>query len=1170
MIKNASIATLAMFLSAASPAMATSDAHSLYVNLELALNQTTVGTVIRSISEQTGYEFSYDETLLNKKISKVSVNLKNEHIENVLKEVFKNTGISYKVVNNRVFLKDNSTRKSMLAEPVTEGTQQQKKIVSGTIVDNTGLPVIGANVVLKDNPGVGAITDIDGKFTLEVPVGATLLVSYIGYLEQTVQVTAGKNSYDITLNEDTQKLDEVVVVGYGVQKKVNMTGSISNVKADDLSVIPNTNLSNSLAGRAPGATITGNSGLMGASSEIRMRGGFGDPLFVIDGIIRDKEAFDNLEPYEIDQMSFLKDAATASIYGSAAGNGVVLVTTKGGVKNQKPVFNYQGSYAFSKPTQELFADRWTAIDDLNYQNAVARFQGTKEPNGEAEYAYFRDNNINYNVNDYIWQNPWNTKHSLSVTGGSEKVQYYVMGSFLAEEGSYVSLENKKFSLRSNLTMELSKYIKMNVNLDANQSNDQRFYWPFSDDDDQAVYDLYRCTFNAMKTTPFYSNLDGTPSATITDYPIYQDYGSWQGWNPVDQVVGNRYLKTRRRNMNGIVSFDINLDFITKGLSTKVVGSYIGHDYSRKRFMTFQKNYKFQQADPEGNRFLPAPLNLNEFNTFNFSQNYENLDYRMKQLWTEQFNWFVNYANTFGKHDVSAMMAFEQAANGGEWTQAKAEQPLGNIDQMFNYSQDAERRWGSAEEYTGGRLSWIGRFNYTFDQRYIAEFSFRYDGNTLFPDGHRWGFFPSVSAAWRLSQESFMEGTSGWLSNLKLRASYGTTGNDLNVNNDEIGKFAYLQKYNTGSGYIFGNNLANTIVAGSTPNSTLTWATSSTYNGGLDFGFFDNRLSGTIDGFYRKEVDILGARTVTLPNTYGQSLAPENYAERSWRGGEIALTWMDKAAQGEIDYSVYVNLGFARDRWDVLDESATYKTGNLQALSKVGKSAGILTGLIADHLLTDPAEVEALKAKGFKQYGRDPYLGGILYKDTRGDGYSEGPDGKIDGNDAYNLLSSNGTPRINYGFGGNIKWKGITVDIHFQGVGKYDRFVGGVDGGFYQHGGAVRPYFPIWTSDKVYDPELNPNGVYPRIVGNGWYESGAGNTSYWMRNGAYLRLKNLNIGYDLPKVILRPLGISNAQVFANATNLFCISDVTEFLDPEQKYYDSYPLMKTFSFGLNFSF
>ena len=533
----------------------------------------------------------------------------------------------------------------------------------------------------------------------------------------------------------------------------------------------------------------------------------------------------------------------------------------------------------------------------------------------------------------------------------------------------------------------------------------------------------------------------------------------------------------------------------------------------------------------------------------------------------------SYANTFNeKHDVSAMVVFESASNGGEYVEAKAEEPMSNIDQMFNYSSDAERRWGDAEEYTGGRLSWIGRFNYTYDQRYIAEFSFRYDGNTLFPDGHRWGFFPSVSAAWRISEEPFMERAKDWLSNLKIRASYGTTGNDLDVDDEEIAAFAYLQKYNrSDNAYVFGSNLANTIVAGDTPNPTLTWATSSTYNGGLDFGFLDNRLSGTFDAFYRKEVDILGPRTVTIPSTYGQSLAPENYAERSWRGGELALTWRDQAARGEIDYSLYVNLGFARDRWDKLDVSATYQEGGaLYDLSPVGKSDGILTGLIADHLLTDQAEVDALIAKGFKQYGRDPYLGGILYKDTRGDGYTEGPDNKIDGNDAYNLLSENGTPRINYGFGGNITWKGITIDVHFQGVGKYDRFVGGVDGGFYQHGGAVRPYFPIWTSDKVYDPDYNPDGVYPRIVGNGWYESGAGNTSYWLRNGAYLRLKNLNIGYNLPKSILNPLGLTQAQVFMNATNLFCISDVTEFLDPEQEYYDSYPLMRTFSFGLNFTF
>lgn len=232
--------------------------------------------------------------------------------------------------------------------------------------------MIGANILVKGTTN-GTITDMDGRFTLiNVPENAILVVSYIEYLDREIPVT-GESTLEIRLKEDTQKLDEVVVVGYGVQKKVNMTGSISNVKVDDLSVIPSTNLSNSLAERVPGTTITGNSGLMGAKSKIRMRGGFGDPLFATDGVIRDKEAFDLLEPYEIDQMSFLKDAAAASIYGSAAGNDVVLIATKGGTKNQKPIFNYQGSHAFSKPTQELFADRWDVIDDLDYQNAVVRF-----------------------------------------------------------------------------------------------------------------------------------------------------------------------------------------------------------------------------------------------------------------------------------------------------------------------------------------------------------------------------------------------------------------------------------------------------------------------------------------------------------------------------------------------------------------------------------------------------------------------------------------------------------------------------------------------------------------------------------------------------------------------------------------------------------------------------
>ncbi len=1142
-----------------------SNVYSQYVNLKLSVKNTTVAAVISSITHQTGYEFSYDAELLNKQIKNVSVSAKNEHIENVLTQLFKDTGIGFKILDNRVFLIENF-EKNKTSENKTAEVQQKQKTVTGTILDQSGVPVIGANVVVKGS-SVGTITDLDGNFTLSnVPDGASLLVSYIGFLEQTILVT-NKISFNITLKEDTQKLDEVVVVGYGTQKKVNLTGSITNVKTDELSSIATSNLSNTLAGRAPGMTITGNSGLMGSSSEIRMRGGFGDPLFVIDGVIRDKASFDALQPNEIDQLSFLKDAATASIYGSSAGNGVVLVTTKTGSKDSKPVFDYQGSYSFSKPTKTLFSDMFTATDELTYQNRVAEFQGLAIPNGDDEFEYFKDRS--YNVNDYIWQNPWNTKHSLSVSGGNEDVQYYVLGSYLGEEGSYVNLKNQKFSLRSNLTTKLSKYLTMNLNLSAYQSDDKRFFWPYSDDDEFGVYDLYRCTFNALKTIPFYANADGTPSTTRTDYPIYPAIGSWQSWNVVDQVIGDRYIKTRKRNMNAILSFNADLSFLLPGLSTKVLANYIGNDYTRKKYMTHQKNYKFQQADPKGNRFLPGPIDEDQVNIFTFGNAYENLQYGMNTLWSEQFNWFLNYNHSFGKHDVAATVVFEQSSNGGEYVYAKADNPLTSYDQMFVYSTDAEMRTGDASEETGGRLSWIGRFNYSYAQKYIAEFSFRYDGNTLFAKDQRWGFFPSVSAAWRLSQEDFMENTSDWLSDLKIRASYGTTGNDLDVYGNKITPFSYIEKYVSGSSYIYGDALANGIAPGDVPNPYLTWATSTTYNGGLDFGFLNNRLSGTLDVFYRKEKDILGTRVVTLPSTYGQSLAPENYAARSWRGGEMSLMWRDQAANGKIKYSLYANVGYSKDQWDVLDQSAVYTTGNLSYLSQIGMADSRVVGYKAVDIIRTQEQVDALKSSGFKQWGRDPYLGGILYEDTHSDGYVVGPDGKVDSNDSYNLLSDNATPRINYGFGGSLNFKGITLDLHFQGVGGYDRFMGGPSGGFYQYGSTTRPYYPIWTSDDCWRTD-NVDGKYPRVIGKSWYESGAGSSTFWKRNGAYLRLKNVNLGYDLPANLLRPLGLTKVQVFMNATNLFSISAVKEFMDPEQEYYDSYPLMKTFTFGLNFTF
>lgn len=1133
--------------------------------VSLKLTNSTLESVLKEIEEQSEYYFLYNNRQIDVK-QLVSIHCEDRSVESALSAVLKNTNIKYLIKDRQIVLYKKGEQAYMDKELAALLKSQQQKEVSGTVLDDTGTPLAGVTVLEKGTTNA-VISDVEGNFTLKVNENAILQFSFIG-MKSVEQAVGDQSVIKITMKPDAFGLDEVIAVGYGMQKKVNMTGAITAVKMNELTSISTTNVSNTLAGRAPGVNITGNSGLMGSTSDIRIRGGFGEPLFVIDGIVRDKEAFDALEVNEIDQMSFLKDAATASIYGSQAGNGVVLVITKSGTK-QKPVFNYQGSYTFMTPTMELLSDKTTAIDELIYQNRVAEFQGLDAPNGDREFDYFRDKN--YNVNDYIWQTPWNQKHSISVSGGSEKVTYYALGSYIGETGSYKNMKNEKFNLRSNVTAKITDYIKMNMNLSGNMQNQRRFYWPFSGDDEQTVGDLYRCTFNWPKTYPFYLYEDGTPANEVTDYPVQTPMGSWQAWSVVDQVIGDRYIKTRKREVSSILSFDIDLGKLVPGLSTKVVGNYISNDYTRKKYLTYQHNYVWEAASPDENRFIPAAPNPDNMNTFTFSKNQESLNYRVKTLWSEQFNWFLNYMNDFGKHNVSATVVWEQASNGGEVVFAEGEAPLTNIDQMFVYSEDAERRTGDAYEVTGGRLSWIGRFHYGFADKYITEFSFRYDGNTLFPKDKRWGFFPSFSAAWRISEEGFMESTSNWLENLKIRASVGTTGNDLDVNNNEITPFSYTAVYQSGSSYIWGDNLNLGIKPGATPNPNLTWATSTTYNVGLDYGVLNNRLSGSFEWFYKTEKDILGSRIVTIPDTYGQSLAPENYAERSWRGFEVNALWRDRALGNKIEYSVYGNMGYSRDQWDVLDQTALYMPGgNLENLSRIGRPIDMIKGLKTIGIIRTQEQLDELLAKGFKQYGRDPYLGGLYFEDIRGDGYSPGPDGKIDGNDIQ-LLSENAAPRINYGFGGSISWKGITLDAHFQGVGMYDRIIsnlGSGNGGIRQYGGTVRPYYPIWADD-VWTPE-NPGAKYPRVVGKNWYESGTGNQSFWIRNGAYLRLKNLNVAYNIPERWVSVLNIASAQVFCNGTNLFVISDMTEFHDPEQDCYDSYPLMKTFTFGLDIKF
>ena len=1016
--------------------------------------------------------------------------------------------------------------------------EQQVTTCQGNVKDALGEPVIGASIFVKGTKN-GTVTDVNGDFSLSgVKVGDVLEISCIGYATAEVKYTGGKVA--VLLNEDTTMLDELVVVGYGTQKKLNVTGSIATVKADEIAKVPVSNLSNSLAGRAPGVTIVGNTGFAGASSSIRMRGATAEPLYVINDVIKDKAAFDALDANEIETISFLKDAASSAIYGSKAGNGVVVVTTKTGAK-QKPVFNYTGSYSFSNPTRPL--QDWTSEEEVNYLNQVAINLGNQPAYGQEALDWAKTHS--YSVNDYVWQNPSVWQHNVSVNGGGDRITYYMMLGFHDEKGSYKTLDYDKYNFRSNISAKVTDHFKITFNLAGNLRHDHRFYWPYDDVENYTVPDFYRTTFNWSRLYPFYTDAEGNPTTERTQYPVIQS-----SWNPVEMVLADRYWDTDKRSLDGQLRFDLDLGEVLKGLSTTFLASYNAYDQKRKAFITHNIGYVFNPASTTNPLKPAAPSNMT---SHNLSANYPCIQEYASFSHDMQLNWFLRYDRTFGKHTVNATAIYEQEQYSGWAMNGKAEDPVTtSIDQIFVMSTDPARDEFGGSESMSARQSVIGRLSYNYADKYMAEFSFREDGNYKFGPGYRWGFFPSFSLGWRISEENFMQNVD-WVNNLKLRASYGSTGDDSGIN-----AFNWREYYSNGSSYAFGGAMSNGLTIGNTPNPFMTWATVSVYDAGIDYSLLKGRLTGEIDGFYKDRTDILRSRNNTVPDTYGASLAQENYAEQDFRGFEISARWDDNIGS-DIHYAVYANMGYSKDRWVFYDETE----GLQEWRSGLGKPNDRVQGYRYVKMLRTQSDIDALPA-GFTQFGKAPKLGTLLYEDIRGADYSEGPDGKVDSWDK-DYLSDNGAPRINYGFGFSFSWKGLSLDAHFQGVGGYDRMIGTMNGGVFQSG---RPYFELWARD-TWTPET-PNATYPMVTG-AWLDPlyGGDYSTFWLRNGAYCRLKNLNIAYQLPKNWLSKLGVDSCSIYVNGTNLFSIDGMKE-MDPEQNTLDSYPIMRTFTTGLSINF
>ena len=1069
--------------------------------IELPSNSITIETLFSEIEKQTKCLVVYASHELDVK-TMITLSHKKAKVSDMLKELLKNTDLKYEHTNDYIIFskKVNGIH-----------TIQQNKIkITGIVLDKNGEAIIGATVLEQGTEANGTVTDINGRFNLEVTHKASLTISYIGYVNQTVSLN-GKKSITITLQEDSQELEEIVVIGYGTQKKVNLTGSVASINSKTIENVPAANLSNALSGRLAGVNITQTAGKPGGGSSVSIRadGTWNQttPLYVIDGVVRDKFAFDGLDASEVENLSVLKDGASAAIYGSRAANGVILVTTKKG-KIGKPTINYTGSVGISDATKipEVFDTYRQAL----YTNDALRH--VRVPEGDMQYytddelQYFKDNS--YNWIDEAWKSPIVTRHSLNVNGGNDRVQYFIGGNYYYETGSFDNLNFKKYSIRSNIDVNIIKGLKASLHLNMDTRNDRKPYWKWDNDNDN-MGNLYNGLLRRGLFAPY---IDGKPN------------GTFLAWHPMEVINGNSgYNKKRYSNYEINVALQYDIPFI-KGLSLKLsYNRYERHTFI-KRFSRPYDLYVFKTTGAHNH--IPT-------NEIDYVKTRDDGDFLYEKYNNDnsyQLNAMVTYNKTFGKHDINALFVYEQYEGTNDWLDGQRNYFISSaVDQIFAGSSDPKNSTLNGSGSEGGRLSYVGRLGYTYDSKYLLEASFRYDGSVNFDPKHRWGFFPSASVAWRISEENFFKNNIGFIDYLKLRGS----------------------RYNLNSGAYFGS-LSNGVSASVIPNTEITWEKSLDIDYGFDMQILRNRLSLSVGGFYKHTYDILGDRLASLPSTFGGTMPKENYATIDTKGFEIELSYKDKIGD-DFSYNISGNLGYAVNELITKDEAENIRPYK----SELGYNTDRQMGYVATDIIRTQTELDALP-EGYTIFGKKPELGMLNYKDIRG-ANSDEPDGKIDSNDQEWVIKHTKSP-INYGFSVGGSWKGLSVDLFFQGVagGKrfYDKRIewGGMEETSY----AFRADY--WT------PE-NTDAKYPAA---GW-ENGAGEAStFWIQDTSFLRLKNVSITYQLPQPLVSRWGLSQMRFFLIGTNLFLLQDKIKDYDPENSSIMNYPLMKTYSFGVNVSF
>ena len=1155
-------------------------------NVTLRFERAKLKTVMDEITRQCDLSFAYSREVVDADRI-VSIDLKDAPIDAALQSLFPSgNGIDYAIKNRKILL--SAGKQSLHVDTV----------VSGRVADDQNRPLVGATVVVAGT-SQGTTTDLDGNFSLRVnAVDPVLKVDYLGYEPQELRVSPSQTTFDIRLALSSKAIDDVVVVGYGTVKRRDLVGAVDQVDRKGIEDRSTGTLARALQGQLPGLniTFTDSKPTRGASVNVRGSGSIGaggSTLVLIDGV---EGSINAINPQDVESVSVLKDASSAAVYGARGAFGVVLITTKS-AKKGTPVINYNGSVTINRRTvtPDVVTDGLTWINwwkdcyngyyngskallnhvdstipytETIYQELIRRSQDpslarTTALSGHDQFGWAYYDSTDWHSLFYKDYN-WSTEHNLSISGGGDQADYYISGRFYDMDGIYkVGNDSyKKYDVRAKGTLKVRPWLRLTNNMSVSVID---AYEPKHQKNNSQIPRLINHT--AMPLSPV-KNPDGTwtAAAAKSGYAAFSEGTSWRT---------NDYVYLRNK-------FDVNIDLVKDVLTASADYSY---NYTNRKRMDAQTVIEYSKKPGEILYESEAA-----------GSNLQSVEYQTRY---QSANAYLNWSPKLGDdHTFKALAGWNIEKQKYETLTIKREGFVTASKPSFGLMN------GTTTDPTVGGYIWsyVGaffRFNYGYKGKYLAEVSGRYDGSSKFPTNSKWGFFPSASVAWRVSEEPWMKWSEEWLDNFKIRLSAGSMGNG------NVSPYSYTSEMtvSTADDIVLGGSYPSYTSVGSTVPVSLTWEKSTTYDVGLDLDFFNNRLSVSGD-YYRRYTTDMYTASVALPAVYGTGSPKGNNAEMKTDGWELSLSWRDSFKLGgkPFDYSIKamvwdsksVITKYVNDTGSLGTVKGFIENGGSPSSYYVGMTVGEIWGYTVAGLFRDQADIDSSAIHDFVQASdKVTRPGQVKIADLDGNGFIDPGNFAVDDHGDLRIIG-NQSPRYRYGVNLSARWNGIGLSVFLQGVGARDWYPGSDAGMFWGKYG--RPFFALIPSihnytDDMYSAERNnwDTAYWPRMT---TYQSNG--TKNWTRlleipntryiqSAAYLRVKNIQLDYSFPKHICSAIRLQGLKIYVNAENLFTFTPLHKYapnFDPEGLSYDSdfasaadgytYPILKSVTVGVNITF